>query len=1459
MKKAYTKILCLILSAVITIGIMPAVELKTAAASQVYTSEDGQWQYEKSSTTIEFYKSDNSKWNGESILLTRYIGSDTNVTIPENLDNYRVIGIGDYCFSGVQQSETDIANLAAINSIEHIEIPSEIYKIGKAAFSNMESLRSFIFSDNAPLFKDPVVLGDYMFSNSNQLSELEIPATREYSISKSFLLASEIHTLRTPSYYIANNLNNSYLYHVEHLILTDIYGFDLENPDPFDCLSGLCLKTVEFLGDSPVRGKLSDYLDYYGKYYPTRFPTLIFHHIPSVILERNLIQSGYIRNYDEETQITSFSLNYTPDNTYTTVQPEIIAGEFGYSLTDNGDAIITGYYGENSEVEFPALIHGHRVIAIGDGTGPLNFSNIGKNLVSAEIPEGIEKIGFAAFYNLQWLEEILLPTSLKYIDGAAFYNCRRLKTAALPNLIYLGSDAFVNCYLTNISIPGSLKTVPPFAFAKTGIRPSLHSIILCEGVESVDCSAFTVTTSNYFGSDLNVQLPSTLHYIGESSFESVGISGDLVIPAGVEVIGEAAFCNNPFMRSIVLPDDIGHICAFAFADCTVTEPLIIPDSVFHIESHAFENLHVPTVHLPAQLKAYPDSLFFGLHADWLQIPDGVVDLRKAFSEAWIGDLTIPNSVLKMDRAFDGLVADRVSFGIMPIIQANKPFYSAYIGDLTFTEGTNYISNDIFSGASIYGKVILDNISVVSARAFYGQNLSELEVSSGVTQIGWAAFATCRSLEKVWWNAVDCTTAKGAFANCPALTDFIIGENVNTIPTGIFSNTGELSGQITLPDSVTVLEDGAFAGTEITEITLPANLQYIGENCFANCKQLRSVVIPDSVTVLGNSAFNGCTALNAVTLPNSLTMIGEDTFRGCMSLQTITLPNAVSTIGSGAFADCTALTEITIPSSVITLSTDAFNGCSALARVDYLPLNCTVSGSGSPFANCPALEYFHFNSSIKCIPDNLLKDCSALEAITLPESITDIGVSTFSGSGLNAIIIPASVESIDDACFADCKALNSVTIEGNLLLLGKGTFSGCDQLTNLVIPDTVRDIGNDCFSNCTSLETVYMSRNVVYIPNRCFENCTALTSFTWEADSKLIGKLAFAGCTSLTSFNFVGIEKLYPNSFKGSGIGVASLGEAQDEAAAALEIVEAQSFMNCPKLQTVALGGNVSTVQTKAFANCENLETAIISDCVETIAHDAFENCPKLTIYCSEDSYAYNYAVENDIPVSTFVVEPIPNQRYTGKDIEPPVSVSVSGAPLSKGVDFKVRYSDNVNAGTASVKVSGINTYKMFASNVSFVILTRDISEAEIKDIDEQKYTGSAVTPKVRVTYNGKALREGTDYNVVYSNNTSVGTAKATLTGIGNFSGTAKTEFSIVESGSPITPPWHGHDEDPEEPETPPGNPSQPDNPSEPGDTPGDDSGDNGSYIMRVLSWFTDTLIPFVFRMLSAVISLLTRA
>ena len=145
--------------------------------------------------------------------------------------------------------------------------------------------------------------------------------------------------------------------------------------------------------------------------------------------------------------------------------------------------------------------------------------------------------------------------------------------------------------------------------------------------------------------------------------------------------------------------------------------------------------------------------------------------------------------------------------------------------------------------------------------------------------------------------------------------------------------------------------------------------------------------------------------------------------------------------------------------------------------------------------------------------------------------------------------------------------------------------------------------------------------------------------------------------------------------------------------------------------------------------------------------------------------------------SEITVESIADQTYTGSALTPKVVVKAGSKVLAKNVDYTVSYSNNVNVGTASVKITGKGSYKG-SYTVNFKILPCAISKAGIRKIIDQRYNGNEIKPSVSLTYKYKTLKKGTDYTVSYSNNINAGTATVTITGIGSYEGTASTTFQI---------------------------------------------------------------------------------
>jgi len=159
---------------------------------------------------------------------------------------------------------------------------------------------------------------------------------------------------------------------------------------------------------------------------------------------------------------------------------------------------------------------------------------------------------------------------------------------------------------------------------------------------------------------------------------------------------------------------------------------------------------------------------------------------------------------------------------------------------------------------------------------------------------------------------------------------------NAFGSGTASNISLTLVGIIIPNTVTIIGNSAFQGTNITSINIPNSVTSIGNNAFQNCNSLTSITIPNSVTSIGGSAFSGCKGLISVTFAanSKVTIIGDSAFNGCTSLTSIIIPNSVTAIGRNAFNGCTSLTSATIGSGVTTIDYQAFYNCQSLVTVKF---------------------------------------------------------------------------------------------------------------------------------------------------------------------------------------------------------------------------------------------------------------------------------------------------------------------------------------------------------------------------------------------------------------------------------------------------------------------------------------------------------------------------------------------
>ncbi len=144
------------------------------------------------------------------------------------------------------------------------------------------------------------------------------------------------------------------------------------------------------------------------------------------------------------------------------------------------------------------------------------------------------------------------------------------------------------------------------------------------------------------------------------------------------------------------------------------------------------------------------------------------------------------------------------------------------------------------------------------------------------------------------------------------------------------------------------------------------------------------------------------------------------------------------------------------------------------------------------------------------------------------------------------------------------------------------------------------------------------------------------------------------------------------------------------------------------------------------------------------------------------------------------VEDIPDAVYTGSQIKPTPAVTLQdGTVLDPESDYTLKYSSNTNAGTATVTVQGKGQYYGTLKK-TFKILPKEIKSSDLSlTKTSYVYEGNAVIPSFTVKSGGITLRSGTDYTTQYTDTDRIGTATITVTGKGNYKGTATKTFTIT--------------------------------------------------------------------------------
>ena len=217
--------------------------------------------------------------------------------------------------------------------------------------------------------------------------------------------------------------------------------------------------------------------------------------------------------------------------------------------------------------------------------------------------------------------------------------------------------------------------------------------------------------------------------------------------------------------------------------------------------------------------------------------------------------------------------------------------------------------------------------------FKGFDEKELVVPSSidgkiVIGVGKEAYKDCKTVEKLVIAEGIEFIENASFAGCVNLKEVVLPSTLSRIGTikDETSNRYGLYGLGLFGDS-----NGAFAGTAIKNIILPAKLSYLGEQTFSACRSLESINLPNGIKKIYNATFQGCNLLKNVQLPDNLEEIGESAFGGC-GFSKIALPIKVKKIGQYAFSSCENLKDIQLNEGILEIGRAAFQNCKSMTKI-----------------------------------------------------------------------------------------------------------------------------------------------------------------------------------------------------------------------------------------------------------------------------------------------------------------------------------------------------------------------------------------------------------------------------------------------------------------------------------------------------------------------------------------------
>ena len=721
-----------------------------------------------------------------------------------------------------------------------------------------------------------------------------------------------------------------------------------------------------------------------------------------------------------------------------------------------------------------------------------------QNAPEIEIPstyrgEPVVAIGSYAFKECR-LTKVIVPASVEIIYEGAFYWCDLLESVTLPaGLTAIPDKAFYCCHaLKELNIPQKLESIGVYAF---DCCYSLPSFTIPATVHTIKQAAFEYCTSF-----VTVEIPDTVVSFGPAMFMGCSSLKEAKLPSHLTAIPWSTFANCTSLVSYTVPNGIKTIEHSAFSACSGLVSVSLPEGLQTIEEWVFaknpfgdEAMALKEINFPSTLKSIGEDAFYGC--------------------AQLVDLVLPEGVTTLGASAFMYCTSLATVKLPSSLQRIEPYVFAYC-----------------------------------------PSLRQIVIPSSITYLHDAAFINSPNLLLVI-NASDCdfplthahvTKNVGATLCLEEGDVWVVHDEAQHIASAYVGKGSEL----VIPSMVTEITAYAFAGnTTIATVKLPASLQRIGNEAFADCSSLvyesydrypgkyigggallieavddiENYLVHPDCRFIYQGAFAGKTVTKTLILPENLVSIGDEAFAqsGLVSLM---IPASVVSIGAAIFEECNALTEVTIPfvgSSLRETKTLAYffakesyaiteSHSSTLRRV-HIVGPCAVIGP-SAFSNWTGLTEIAFDAPILSIGSGAFSNCSGLTSMDLPKTLAELGEDAFAATLLDTlttygcfaaikgaavhVTLKGDMTEIPDSAFARDEHILTLNILAPIVSIGKEAFYG-SHIASISLPDTLTSIGERAFIY-SDLASIRIPDSVTGIGQEAFAYCSSLFEVTLPA-------------------------------------------------------------------------------------------------------------------------------------------------------------------------------------------------------------------------------------------------------------------------------------------------------------------------------------------------------------------------